>query len=850
MRIKKGAEPLTAFTTKYGLFEYRVVPFGLKNAPGHFQAFINDLFKDLIDRGLVAFIDDLLIYSNDLEEHRRIVRLVLERLLAAGMVVGLPKCLFEVSEVTFVGVKISGDGLSIHQEKLTPILEFSRPRTKKQLRSFLGMTVQFRQFIPHYSAVVSPLTALTSPKADFTWTDACEKSFAEIKCAFQADHFLVPANPQEQFFLQTDASDFALGCVLRQKDSSGALRPVAFHSRKFSKEEINYAIYDKELQAILDAFLVWRHWLIDTIVPIDIQCDHRNLTFYRDPQKLSRRQARNAEFLADFNYNLVYTKGSQMHIADCLSRAPNLSTHKGDPERDVNVRQMLPETAFAPISLAPLSVTNTETAESVAEASEDSPWINTFGLATDMETPRVPGDEIDAIADQTKTDHTNWPAHIPTLLRGEPLPNLIPRAYVRCLERQKDEFVVKNRRLHRKVIVNGVAAAVPYLAKQVRPSHMRQLHEMMGHLKTDSVIQSLQLRYWWPNLKNDFTAFVRACPTCQLHSRSDRPAPNPMYPLPPPGIPFHTWGIDFMENLPLTERGNKHVLDAVCYATKFHVAKAVPDTSAKTVALFLYELMLRFGAPNTIISDRGSGFMSQVLQQYLSYQAVAHFPTTPYHPQGNGAIERIHLVLMPVIERMTEGCPNKWDHFLGAANFVMNTRTHTVTGFSPFQMAHGMSPKLPGDISPLYVFDLNEENDQVLYTHRELLQLGLNRATALERLQLQASRMAERHNQRPRVRGQAFAVGDLVKKLLDPTAKFHPRWTASWSGPYVVASVGPRDVYYLNTLDGNALNNPVNHDLLAPWSSSSDSHEPSEGVLSSPGSVSSSESEHDLEDAP
>ena len=860
LRIKKGAEPLTAFTTRYGLFEYRVVPFGLKNAPGHFQAFINDLFKDLIDRGLVAFIDDLLIYSNDIEEHRRLVRLVLQRLLDAGMVVGLSKCLFEVPEVTFVGVKISGDGLSIHQDKLSPILAFARPRTKKQLRSFLGMTVQFRQFIPRYSAIVSPLTALTSPKADFAWSPDCDAAFAAIKLAFEAEHFLIPANPQAQFFLQSDASDFALGAVLRQKDGNGVLRPIAFHSRKFTKEEINYAIYDKELQAILDSFSVWRHWLIDTPIPIEIQCDHRNLTFYRDPQKLSRRQARNAEFLADFNYKLVYTKGSHMHIADCLSRAPNLSTHQGDPEREVNVRQMLPQTAFAEssldtVTLAPLFPTDDshiQEPNSVppVDINGSSPWLSNFGLTADMETPRVPGDEIDAIQNPSMTDHTNWPAHVPTLLRGDSLPDGIPRAYLRCLERQQDEFVVKNRRLHRKVTINGVEAAVPYLAKQARIPQMRQLHEMMGHLKSDSITQSLQLRYWWPNLKNDLVAFIRACSTCQLHSRFDRPAPNPMYPLPPPGIPFHTWGIDFMENLPLTDRGNRHVLDAVCYATKFHVAKAVPDTSAKTVALFIYELMLRFGAPQIVISDRGSAFMSQVLQEYLSHQAIAHFPTTPYHPQGNGAIERIHLVLMPIIERMTDGCPNKWDHFLGAANFVMNSRVHTVTGFSPFQLTHGISPRLPGDISPLYVFDFNNESDQVLYTHRELLQLGLNRATALERLQIQADRMAQRHNSRPRVQSQVFAVGDLVKKRLDPAAKFHPRWTASWSGPYVVAAVGQRDVYYLHTLDGNALRNPVNHDLLAPWFSSTDPQELSEGELSSPGSVSSSMSDPDHENAP
>jgi hypothetical protein len=401
-------------------------------------------------------------------------------------------------------------------------------------------------------------------------------------------------------------------------------------------------------------------------------------------------------------------------------------------------------------------------------------------------------------------------------LATEHIPDDVPRAYRRMMEVQKDKFLLRNGRLFRRLEFNELETLVPYLPKQERLEKMKQLHEVMGHLSSPSIAESLKRRWWWPNLSNDLVAFIRSCDHCQRFRSLDRPPPNPMYPLPPPGIPFHTWGIDFIEDLPETQRGNKHILDAICHATKRYVAKAVPDKSSGTIALFLYELTLQFGAPSVVISDRGLGFMSQVLRDYLELLRTNHYPTTPYHPQCNGAVERAHAIVKPILESMTVGCVEKWDDFVPSVVFKMNIRTHSVTGFSPFQLCYGFNPRLPGDLTPPTLFDLRNEEDQVLFTQRELTLLGQNRAAALSRLQEQANRMAQIQLSKRRVQPSPYKVGQLVKKKINPMAKFRPRFEPDWDGPFRISKL-IRDVYHLETLDGTPLPNPYNHDILAPW---------------------------------
>jgi hypothetical protein len=798
LRIQEGKEHLTAFQTKFGLFEYKVIPFGLKNAPSHFQSVMNSIFSDLIGNGLVVYIDDLLIYTKDPIRHRELVTLVLERLQAHGFIVSLSKCRFEQPEVEFLGHMVSQAGLRMIGDKVSAVKAFPDPRNLKQLQSWLGLTNYYRAFIPKYSELTLPLVSLLKKDAPFIWSGVCRKAMSKMKEEFSDGRVLRHPDQSAAFYLECDASDFAIGGALHQLDQeTGLLRPVGFFNRKFTPAEINYPIYDKELLAIKDGLLHWRHLLVDADPPVTVFSDHRNLTFFKSSQKLSRRQARWQEVLADFNFRIQYRPGPEMFVADALSRDPSLSTSHGDPEREVNVAVLLPPNRFQE---EPREVRHILTDETI----EGDP----FDLSTLVDPAlEEPGDEADVSRNPERADLTNWPALMFIFLKTRRIDDRVAPKYKRLLKAQQGSFWIHQNSLYRKWFKKGQSHAALYVPKALRERRMKAHHEILGHLATPSTLEAFKVRFWWPRLDQDFKDFVGKCHVCQLN-RSDRTHPvAPLQPTPPTGIPFLRWGIDHIQSLPRSDSGNTDIITATCYTTRFLVAKAVPDRGAGHVAQFIFELMMKFGAPSEIVTDRGSAFNAAVLKDYLALQDVCHLPSTPYHPQTNGVDERMHRVLKPILTKMMCGAKTKWDVFLPSAVFICNARKQTVTGFSPFYLSYGFEPRLPSDIHPPVAFNLSKEQDRLMFTERELIRLGQDRAAALYRSQQQAHRMKANFASRNSPSDDFFEPGTFVKLKNNAKTVFD----FSHHGPFIVERLGASPhTYYLKSPSGVELKNPVN----------------------------------------
>jgi hypothetical protein len=258
IRIREGDEWKTAFRTRYGLYEYTIMPFGLTNAPSTFQDMMNHIFRDMIDLGLLSYMDDLLVYADTIEGHDKTVCEVQRRLQANRLAVSPEKCVWRQQEVEFLGHLIGREGIKMSPEKIEVVLEWKSPSSLVETQSFLGFANFYRRFIQDYSRVARPMTELTKGTAKhFRWTPEAELAFQELKNRFTSALILAHFNPQKEVIVETDASDFALGAVLSQRDNENRLHPVAFHSRKFSPVEINYEIHDKELLAIIDTF---KHW--------------------------------------------------------------------------------------------------------------------------------------------------------------------------------------------------------------------------------------------------------------------------------------------------------------------------------------------------------------------------------------------------------------------------------------------------------------------------------------------------------------------------------------------------------------------------------------------------------------
>lgn len=321
LRIRDGDEWKTAFKTPLGHFEYLVMPFGLTNAPACFQALINDVLRDFLNVFVFVYLDDILIYSKTLPEHRQHVRLVLQRLLENRLFVKAEKCEFHQSSVSFLGFVLEGGRVRPSEDKVKAVLDWPVPETRRQLQRFLGFANFYRRFIRNYSQIALPLTALTSVKVVFSWTPEADVAFNELKSLFANAPILIQPDPAKQFVVEVDASDSGVGDVLSQfSETDHKTHPCAFFSRRLTPAERNYDVGDRELLAVKLALEEWRHWLEGASHPVLVWTDHRNLSYLKSAKRLNPRQKRWSLFFSRFNLAISFRPGSKNTKPDALSR--------------------------------------------------------------------------------------------------------------------------------------------------------------------------------------------------------------------------------------------------------------------------------------------------------------------------------------------------------------------------------------------------------------------------------------------------------------------------------------------------------------------------------------------------
>ena len=321
VRIRAGDEWKTAFNTHTGHYEYLVMPFGLTNAPAVFQALVNDVLRDMLNKFVFVYLDDILIFSRTLSEHTRHVQQVLRRLLENSLYIKAEKCEFHAPSVSFLGYIVAGGNIQMDPAKVSAVTSWPVPVDRKKLQQFLGFANFYRKFIRNYSSVAAPLTALTSTKHPFAWTSEANKAFNDLKARFTSAPILHMPDSNLQFIVEVDASDVGVGAILSQRAvEDNKLHPCAFFSRRLSPAESNYDIGNRELLAVKLALEEWRHWLEGSAVPFLVWTDHKNLEYIRTAKRLNSRQARWALFFTRFNFTLSYRPGSRNTKPDALSR--------------------------------------------------------------------------------------------------------------------------------------------------------------------------------------------------------------------------------------------------------------------------------------------------------------------------------------------------------------------------------------------------------------------------------------------------------------------------------------------------------------------------------------------------
>jgi hypothetical protein len=282
IRIRPEDITKTAFTTRYGLFENLVMSFGLTNAPAHFTYLMNSVFMSELDKFVVVFIDDILIYSKNEEEHAKHLRIVLTRLRQHQLYAKFSKCAFWLEEIQFLGHVLSANGIAVDPGKVKDILECKPQTTVHQVQSFLGLAGYYRRFISDFSKVVKPITSLLKNDTKFNWSSRCNEAFEQLKVLLTTAPVLAQPDIEKPFDVYCDTSGSGLGCVLMQEG-----RVIAYASRQLRRYEEHYPTHDLELAAVVHALKIWRHYLLGNIYHIYI--DHKSLKYIFTQSELNMR---------------------------------------------------------------------------------------------------------------------------------------------------------------------------------------------------------------------------------------------------------------------------------------------------------------------------------------------------------------------------------------------------------------------------------------------------------------------------------------------------------------------------------------------------------------------------------
>ncbi len=321
----------TAFVSPAGKFQFNVMPFGLKGAPATFQRLMNDLFSEVTDH-VAAYIDDVVIFSQTSEDHVNHVVDTVEKIKAAGLTVRARKCQLAMRECLFLGHVVGRGQVKPVAGKIAHLKEFKTPKTKKDVRSFLGLAGYYRRFVPHFSTTAAPLSDLTKDgRPDkVQWTPEHQEAFDQLILALTSEPVLQGPDYSKTFHLQTDASDRGVGAVLSQLDDSGQDRPVAYFSRKLLDRESNYAATDKECLAIVEGIKHFRIYL--TGVQFEVTTDHRSLVWLDSVKDDGGRRTRWALWLQQFDFTIKHRAGTANGNADGMSRQAWDAEEAEEPE--------------------------------------------------------------------------------------------------------------------------------------------------------------------------------------------------------------------------------------------------------------------------------------------------------------------------------------------------------------------------------------------------------------------------------------------------------------------------------------------------------------------------------------
>lgn len=650
IRMSEGSKHLTAFATPDGAaYEFNVMPFGLKGAPTTFQKLMaQDVLVGYLREFAIAYLDDVIIYSKNLEEHERHLRLVMERLEQHGLRLNLSKCHFASTRLNYLGHVVTREGNTPQASHVAAIQAAAVPRTRKALRQFLGVVNWLRDYIPDASGIMAPLTDLLATSTPFRWTEQATQAFEDVKSAAARPLFLHRPDPAKPFILQTDASAIGAAAVLYQEEN-GQRNIINYASLRFNPTEQRYHINEQECLAVVWGIRKYRPYLEDR--PFTLRTDSKTLTWLNQYRETKSKLTRWSLLLQEFSFKVEHVPGKENHLPDALSRCPGpdgTSPCLEEADRLVPAGRT-PETASDPDHAYPVQEQE-PLFHAMQDAQQVDPHCRRIARLLTEDNPE---------AAQIRQTYT---------ARG---------GYIRYREGGRELIEVP---------------------RAIQPEVLRQYHDdsTAGHPGIEETRRTIATRFHWPQMRAAVADYVRSCRLCNAFKRGPLQEKAPLRPH-APAQPFEVLSVDIIGPLTPSRQGNRFGVVIMDLHSRWTEAQAVRTVTTTTVAQCLDKVFRRFGYPMALLTDNGPQFTSVAWDAALRRWQCLHWTTPIYHPRAN-PVERRNQELKKGLRLQLEGQnPQRWDERLGDVLFNLRTRQNAATQSSPAKALFGYELRRPGE---------------------------------------------------------------------------------------------------------------------------------------------------------
>lgn len=736
----------TAFCTGSGLWQFKVMPFGLCNAPATFERLMESVLADLTWKICLVYLDDVIVFGQTFQEEVQRLKKVFTRLREVKLLMNPKKCSFFCKEVTYLGHVVSSQGVDTDPKKISAVRDWPMPKNKTELRSFLGLCTYYRKFVQGFSRIARPLHRLTEDKMEFVWTEECQEAFEALKRKLEETPVLAYPRMDTDFILDTDASNFAIGSVLSQVQD-GVERVVAYFSKTLGKAERNYCVTRKELLAIVKSVEHFHHYLYGR--KFLIRTDHAALTWLLNFKNPEGQTARWIERLQEYQFEIQHRAGRIHGNADSLSRRPcgeQCKRCSRIDEKEGKNEHCLLRTTYKDDQL-----------KEWITAQEEDEEIKQI-LLKKKEGVKPSWQEISSFSPETKYWWAIW-----------------------------DSLEIKEGLLCRRwESTNGKHVSwLLVVPKSKIEEVLKECHDapLGGHFGIKKTLAKVRERFYWLDHRKAVDEWCRRCYICSAKKGPAEKGRGAMkvYNV---GAPFERIALDIVGPLPRSSAGNKYALVVVDYFSKWPEVIPIPNQQATTIAkVLLQQVISRYGVPLELHSDQGRSFESSIFKELLKMLGIKKTRTTPLHPQSDGLVERMIRTLLQYLSQFVSDHQKDWDEWIPTFLLAYRTSRHETTAMSPAMVFLGRELRLPLDLlrgSPPTTLA-----DERTYVEEQQRRLNETHDFVRQRLRICSDRMKSWYDSR--ARPISFAQGEKVW-LYNPrrTKGKCPKLQFDWEGPYEV----------------------------------------------------------------